>query len=573
MKRYLPAVLAAALAAAGCSSSPTPAPSPAPTPASQPTAAALGAPAKSGLSDADRKTREQVDKLLGVANPRDVEGEEASSERETTTFKDAETGKTLMRVPKGPPYYAKDGKLYSGIVVLDGVPLVREDAGAWYVEAPEALKIVPQKAGEGENLPTIFEVPADEAELVTPKVSKEPLRFEEISAGLPRAGIWRENFVLGDVLGQGRPQIIAPPPRLTGYFLRIFRLDKDDAGAWRWHEVNAQWDNPDNLPAAYGATNVGDFDGDGKLDIVFGGHGAGPTIAYNLGGGKFRIDTAGLPRQLSTRAIEVGDVNHDGKPDLLVISDDAEDSATGGRPTRVGDYLKGFDARLFLNEGGKFREVHEGLAGACFGYTATLLVPKEGMPLYSSACRYFGSRANLYEYDPAKEAFTYVGAKVVELFGYQTGSASGAYRGRPAIFASYFKRTPSGGSRKIDGQGVSIYWRDESGEMQRKRVVKTLKFDVASPALALADLNGDGLDDIVWADESTHRLRVFFQTAAGEFEEMDAAREPVFVNHPTSIRVGDVDGDGRPDVVLMYQYLTDDETKAGGLRVFRGLAK
>jgi hypothetical protein len=45
------------------------------------------------------------------------------------------------------------------------------------------------------------------------------------------------------------------------------------------------------------------------------------------------------------------------------------------------------------------------------------------------------------------------------------------------------------------------------------------------------------------------------------------------VNHPTSIRIGDVDGDGRPDVVMMYQYLTDDETKAGGLRVFRGLPK
>jgi hypothetical protein len=478
-----------------------------------------------------------------------------------------------MRVPKAPPYYVKDGQLFSGIVMLGGVPLVREDAGAWYVEAPPALKVVPQRSDEGENLAAILEVPADEAELVTPKVSKETLRFEEISAGLPRSGIWRENFALGDVLGQGRPQIIAPPPRLTGYFIRIFRLDKDDAGAWRWREVNAEWDNPDGLGAAYGATNVGDFDGDGRLDIVFGGHGAGPAIAYNLGGGKFRVDTAGLPRELSNRAIEVGDVNGDGKPDLLVISDDAEGSQTAGHPVRVGTYLKGFDARLFLNEGGTFREVHEGLLGACFGYSATLLVPKEGKPLYSSACRYFGSRANLYEYDPAKEAFTYVGAKVVELFGYQAGSASGSYQGRPAIYASYFKRTPTGGSRKIDGQGISIYWRDTNGEMQRKRVVKTLQFDAASSGIAVGDLNGDGLDDVVWADESSHKVRVFFQTAAGEFEEMDAAREPSFVNHPTSIRIGDVDGDGRPDVVMMYQYLTDDETKAGGLRVFRNVAK
>lgn len=572
MKRFFPAVMAAALAAAGCSSS---APAPAPKAAPKPAAQTPGAPAKVGTPEYEAKTKERIDKLLGTGTPKDVDGDDVpTTGRETTTFQDAETGKTLMRVPKGPPYFAKDGKLFSGIVMLEGITLVREDAGAWYVEAPPPMKVLPQKkTAEGENLPALFEMPADEAELVTPKVSKETLRLEEISAGLPRSGIWRENFALGDVLGEGRPQIIAPPPRLSGYFLRIFRLAKDDAGAFRWREVKAEWDNPEDLPAAYGATNVGDFDGDGKLDIVFGGHGAGPTIAYNRGGGKFRVETAGLPRELSNRAIEVGDVNRDGRPDLLVISDDAEDSATGGRPTRVGNYLKGFDARLFLNEGGKFREVHEGLAGACFGYTAALVVPKDGKPFYSSACRYFGSRANLYEYDPAKEAFTYTGAKVVELFGYQAGSAAGVYHGRPAVFASYFKRSPSGSSRKVDGQGVSIYWRDANGEMQRKRVVKTLTFDAASPAIAAGDLNGDGLDDVVWADESTHKVRVLFQTPAGEFEELEAAREPSFTNHPTSLRIGDVDGDGRPDVAMMYQYLTEDETKSGGLRVFRTLAK
>ena len=45
------------------------------------------------------------------------------------------------------------------------------------------------------------------------------------------------------------------------------------------------------------------------------------------------------------------------------------------------------------------------------------------------------------------------------------------------------------------------------------------------------------------------------------------------MNHPTALRIADVDGDGRKDVVLMYQYLTGDETRAGGFRVFRGLAK
>ena len=61
--------------------------------------------------------------------------------------------------------------------------------------------------------------------------------------------------------------------------------------------------------------------------------------------------------------------------------------------------------------------------------------------------------------------------------------------------------------------------------------------------------------------------------AEGEFEELPADREPAFVNHPTALRIADFDGDGHKDVALMYQYLTGDETRAGGFRFFRGLSK
>jgi hypothetical protein len=69
-------------------------------------------------------------------------------------------------------------------------------------------------------------------------------------------------------------------------------------------------------------------------------------------------------------------------------------------------------------------------------------------------------------------------------------------------------------------------------------------------------------------DDGKGKLRVFFQRADGRFEELAAALEPAYVNHSTAIRIGDIDGDGRNDIVLMYQPLTTDATRTGGLRVF-----
>lgn len=564
MKASLSVFTAAALAVVviGCTSS-TPGPSPAANPPS-----ATPTPAAAGDKQTDR-----VETLLGLKGPESNTQEMGDEEDAPSTLVDPQTGKKLLRIPKSRIYYVKDGLLYNAIVNLPGTPFVREDARAYYVEAVPEKPAAPKSAGEAENLKPIFEVPESEAEVVAPKASKETLRFEEISEGLPKAGIWRENFALGDVLGQGRPQIVAPPPRLTGQYLRVFRLDKADSGAWRWRSAAVEFENPESIDAAYGVAAVADVDGDGKLDIVFGGHGSGPAVALNKGNGKFLVQARGLPRAMSLRALDTVDLNGDGRIDILAISDTGEWADSGGHPKQEGDYLRGYDVRAFLNEGDHFREVHEGLLGACFGYAIAAVVPKDGLPFYSSACRYIGGSATLYEFDPKKEEFRFAGTNLIEGFGLQVGAAAGTYHGHPAAFASYFKRSPTGASRKIDGQGITIYYRDSDGKLKTKRVVKTLQFDAGSPAIAVGDLNGDGLDDVVWADESTQRVRVFFQTAGGEFEELESTREPAFVNHPTALRIADVDGDGRKDVVLMYQYLTGDETRSGGFRVFRSLAK
>ena len=572
MKVSLTALSAAVLVGAlGCSSTGPSAP-----------ATKTAAELKTEKAAEDAKRNDRVKSLLGLQAPAEVPGED-TDEFQTTSVVDKETGKQLLRIPKQIMYHEKEGRLFHSVVSGPGLPIFRQDEKAYFVLAPpDAPKPDPKKAGaaEPDDLEPIVELPASEAAVVTPKTWKGTFRFEEISEGLPRAGMWRENFDVGDLLGQGRPQIVAPPARLTANFIRVYRLDKGDAedSKWRWRLADLTFENPDKIQAAYGAATLADLDGDGKLDIVFGGHGAGPAIAFNKGGGSFKVETRGLPRQMSTRAIAAGDLNGDGRQDLLIISDDPEWMLTGGKPQadKGSDYVRGYDVRGFLNEGTYFREVHKGLEGACFGYAIALVVPKDakdGLPFYSSACRYQSGASHLYEFDPKLEEFRFAGVGAVETWAQHMGSAAGTYRGRPAAFAAWFKRSPSGASPKIDGQGITVYYRGADGKMAGKRIVKTLQFDAGSPAIAAGDLNGDGLDDVVWCDESTHRMRVFFQTAEGEFEELASDREPTFVNHPTALRIADFDGDGHMDVAFMYQYLTGDETRAGGFRVFRGLSK
>lgn len=564
-------VLTLFVSALACSSAKAPAPVPAPTPTPKPAPTVTQDQFYQALSGG---------KLPTAGPPEDeVEGTTPKSEA-MTVIEDPITKKKLRKVPKGPPLYEKNGHLFSGIVSgATGIPIVRQDAGFYYLEAvpeptPEELeakaKADAAAAAKESMLPPIVELPKEEAEVVAPQISKKKIRLVENSAGLPRAGIWRDNFALEDLDGDGRPEIVAPPPRLSGQGLRIFRFTGE-----RWTSVDPVLENAENLGVGYGGVAVGDLDGDGKNDIVWGGHGSGTWSATNLGGFKFSIDRRGLPGGISTRAMAIGDIDGDGRNDILYISDMPEYQYTGGKPkAKAGGYVEGYDVRAEINKPDRFVELTSGLDQPCFGYSIALWIPKDekdGKPFFVSGCRYFGGIHVLFEFDRAKTEFRHAGLDIVERYSGHEGTAVGRYAGFPAAFVSYIKNSPGSAVPDISGDGISVYYRD--GETwKRKRVFKRLGLDRAtSQAIAVGDLDGDGLDDVVFADDKLGRLRVFFQTKSGEFAELDASLEPAFVNAGSAVRIADVDGDGRPDIVLMLNYLTGHETRAGGFRFFRNL--
>lgn len=559
--------------------------------------AGKGAAASAEAEAADKAKRDEENSKLVMAAARRLagapEGEAGSGQEEPWIIvTDEATGKKLQRIPRSETLRAEGGKLRHTLLnpAMFSLDLVREDEKYYYVDAPRdaarARKTEVEEAPEG--LEPIVEVPPGEYEVVTPKTSRTRLRFEEKSKGLPTAGFWRANMVVADLDGDGSPEIVAPPPRLAGGTFRVFRFD----GA-AWLPVSVQVNPVEaGLRFMYGGVTVADMNADGKPDVLGIGHGTGPVIAYNLGEWRFRLEAPGLPREMSGRSLGAGDVDGDGRVDIVAVSDEPEATQTAeykdkstmyGTPANPAAetsdpeaYKKGFDMRAFFQQpDGRFRESTAGLETGCFGYSMSLAAPAPasgGAPFFVSGCRYQGGRALLYEWDAPAKSFRSVGRGVVEEFSFHSGTAIGTYRGFPAAFSSYVKgNAPGAVAKPIRGHGVSVYYRDRDG-WKAKRIAKVLA-DLAdeSQGLGVGDLNGDGLDDVAWADDSVGRIRVFFQTASGDFEELDSAFQPTFVNHSMTVTVVDVDRDGKKDLVLMYEFRTTDKTRAGGLRYFRNL--
>lgn len=461
MKRIAFLVLPFALAVVpGCSSTSTPKgeAKPAPAAVSEPTPEEKERAVK--IAEAARRMAGAPDPV-----PSDVH------EEPWIIVTDEATGKKLQRIPKS-PMLRSDGKKVRHTLLnpaMFSLDLVREDEKYYYVDAPPDGTSKPraqvEKAPEG--LAPIVEIPEGEYEVVAPKVSATRVRFEEKSEGLPTSGFWRTNMDVADLDGDGSPEIVTPPRLASGPF-RVFHY----AGG-RWTPVQIQVEAADPaLRFAYGGVAVADMNGDGKLDVLGIGHGSGPVVAYNLGGWKFRIESRGMPKEMTGRSIAAGDVDGDGRMDVVAVSDEPESSRAAadrerarnyGNPPREPNadpaaYVKGFDMRVFLGQpDGTFRESTAGLESACFGYTLSLSAkpPAGGAPYFVSGCRYQGGRALLYEWDAATKAFRHVGRGVVEEFAFHSGAAVGTYRGFPAAFSSYVKETPPARSRSRSGAAGS----------------------------------------------------------------------------------------------------------------------
>jgi len=166
------------------------------------------------------------------------------------------------------------------------------------------------------------------AEAVPPPFM-ESLTFEPVTDNLPRDGRWQMGFAAADMNGDGHIDLVFPPRR-KGYPVKPAILLGDGKGGFKnW--AQQKW--PDNVQWDYGDVEVADFDGDGHQDAAFAIHFKPQYILYGDGNGVFaRGELLEPPNpRITSRALTAADFDGDGRKDLAFVAEVDYDITTNVR--------------------------------------------------------------------------------------------------------------------------------------------------------------------------------------------------------------------------------------------------
>ncbi len=269
---------------------------------------------------------------------------------------------------------------------------------------------------------------------------------------------------------------------------------------------------------------VRDLDGDGALDIIASGNHVDElgafSILVNRGDGTFaseKLITSGFGQTLR----DVGDLNHDHIPDLLV-----SDYWSNGIAVYLGSGALQFDGGTRYDtatHGGPSLITdfdHDGNADVIslsFG---------SGNPVRMHLFRGLGNGG--------------LGPKTT----FETGLANGEW---PSM------RTINGAFEILAGErsGNLGLLHFANGSLSVSRVAAGPGFDLSS---TFGDVNGDGIADIIDADldetSINEAIYITLANADGSFRARRQLAHPRKAAFPAQVRVADLDGDGHADLVV-----------------------
>ena len=546
MKRTF--LLLLVLAAAACSSSPPPSKPAAPPPQAPPPAAAAG------------PTR------LSRVDPDIIE------ETETSYVK---------RLPKE-QYLKVDDRHVRHPLIAQPVEFFKEDDKYYYMsvsktlpEESEALRLQQQQSKAqrpADSTPppssAVSAVPLADFEDLDPPREAARFRLEPVPAtGLPEGGMWRASFRLADVNGDRIPDIVSPPARMGDGDLEIWI--GDGTGRFTPWKLSLSEDGKPltRFSIDYGGVAVGDIDADGNADVVSASHGGGLVSLFGDGKGGFAVVRKGLPsRDFSAQAVTLADADRDGKLDLVASRDIVDPE-----PNQVVDKMQ-VRVYAFLGREKGWEHRKDGIVGGFYSNSLnTFDYDQDGLQDILTGSHYTGALTLIWK-NQGGGTFSGVMFPAIEVYSYHFATAPGTFgKARvPAFADSILMQTNVPVSARA--AGITLY-AFQNGEWSRNRIWRKKDPKSSVFGLAMGDLDGDGLDEVVFADSDRRRIRILTQRADGSFAEIAEEEEPALDSPGQCIRLADVNADGRIDVVVSKTITSANPNEKGGWSVYLNRVK
>jgi hypothetical protein len=265
------------------------------------------------------------------------------------------------------------------------------------------------------------------------------------------------------------------------------------------------------------AVAIGDFNGDGRPDVVVAGNGSPLSVLLSNGDGTFTR----VPTNISGLSVAVADFNGDGKLDVAFFS------------------LTSFGVAFGNGDG-------------TFSSPATYPLKSSGSnPISIAVGDFNGDRspdvAIAMLNDSAIQLFSNNGNGVFTDLGETSTCANPA-----SIVVADFNR---------DGhQDIAVACQSDTLSIMLgdgKNAFSTLPISSFVPgpnSIAAADLNGDGTTDLVTANLNGSSASVFLGNGDGTFRVSNPIALPA---RAISVAILDVNGDGKPDVLELTQGVND----------------
>jgi Bacterial Ig-like domain (group 3)/FG-GAP-like repeat len=309
------------------------------------------------------------------------------------------------------------------------------------------------------------------------------------------------------------------------------------------------------------ALTLGDINGDGKLDILAvstcnSDCSAGAVnVLLGNGDGTFQAAVAYNTGAAYSNFLTVGDANGDGKLDLLVVSECANQNSCGNGALSVllGNGDGTFQTAVTYSSGASSPE---SIAAADFNGDGKLDVVMVSECANNNNCSNGVVSLLLGNGDGTfQNAVTFNSGGV-----YADSVAAGDVNGDGHIDLLVANRCNNSSDCSYGALGVLL----GNGDGTFQSAVQYASGGLYAQSLAVADLNADGKLDVVVSNEcqanagcqsgsstsvllgngdGTFQLSASYSAASSNFDEME--EPPV-----TSVMLGDVNGDGKPDVLV-----------------------